>query len=124
MEGSLSGMDTNAKYILEYDFYGALLTKRQQQVINLYHEENLTLAEIAEEFGISRQGVHDTLKKAEALLDGYEEKLRLIARFDDTRKGIACADSLIDELVRENSSNRELTAKLNRIKKITDGLNN
>lgn len=55
MEGSLSGMDTNAKYILEYDFYGALLTKRQQQVINLYHEENLTLAEIAEEFGISRQ---------------------------------------------------------------------
>ena len=46
-------MDTNAKYILEYDFYGALLTKRQQQVINLYHEENLTLAEIAEEFGIS-----------------------------------------------------------------------
>ena len=50
---------------LLYDFYGQLLSKRQSEVMELYHEENLSLAEIAAEFGISRQGVHDALKNAE-----------------------------------------------------------
>ena len=61
-------MESIEKISLLYDFYGGLLTEKQRQVMELYHEENLSLAEIAEEFGISRQGVHDTLKKAEHLL--------------------------------------------------------
>ena len=53
---------------LLYDFYGALLTEKQRSVMALYHEENLSLSEIADEYGISRQAVHDTLKKAEQAL--------------------------------------------------------
>lgn len=116
-------MEKNAKYILEYDFYGALLTRRQQEVMELYHGENYTLAEIGEEFGISRQGVHDTLKNAETQLDGYEEKLGLVKRFENAKKGIVKIDGMIERLVRENKENRELTAKLKEIRKITDSLN-
>ena len=50
---------------LLYDFYGAVCLKRQRQVTELYREENLSLSEIAEEFGVSRQGVHDALKNGE-----------------------------------------------------------
>ena len=59
---------------LLYDFYGQLLSKRQSQVMELYHEENLSLSEIASEFNISRQGVHDALKNAEKALSEYEKK--------------------------------------------------
>lgn len=115
-------MEPSAKYIMEYDFYGAFLTKRQQEVVELYHEENYTLAEIGNEFGISRQGVHDALKNAEAQLDSYEEKLGLVSRFEKTREGIDKIDELIDELVIEYKDNKELTKKLKRVKAITDGL--
>ena len=71
-------MNSDTKLSLEYDFYGALLTKRQSEVMQLYHEENLSLSEIAEEFGISRQGVHDALKNAQEALTTYEEKLGLV----------------------------------------------
>ena len=115
-------MQASAKYIMEYDFYGAFLTKRQQEVVELYHEENYTLAEIGDEFGISRQGVHDALKNAEAQLDSYEAKLGLVSRFEKTRNGIDKIDKLIDELVIENKDNEELTKKLKKVKSITDEL--
>lgn len=63
---------------LLYDFYGGLLTEKQRSVMSLYHEENLSLSEIADEYGISRQGVHDTLKKAQQALEEYECKLKLV----------------------------------------------
>ena len=82
-------MESIEKISLLYDFYGRLLTEKQRQVMELYHEENLSLAEIAEEFGISRQGVHDTLKKAEHLLTEYEDKLGLVAKLMKSRHAIA-----------------------------------
>ena len=82
-----------------YDFYGALLTERQRQVMELYHEENLSLAEIAEEFGISRQGVHDTLKNAHKALEGYEEKLGLMEKFRKTSDAIRERDDKIVQLI-------------------------
>ena len=77
-------VDEIAKASLLYDFYGALLTEKQRQVMALYHEENLSLSEIAGEFGISRQAVHDTLKKAEQALEDYENKLNLIDKLVKT----------------------------------------
>ena len=74
-------VDEITRASLLYDFYGALLTEKQRQVMALYHEENLSLSEIGQEFGISRQAVHDTLKKAEQALEEYEEKLGLIDKF-------------------------------------------
>ena len=79
--GMKSSLDNLYEMNLLADFYGALLSQRQQDVLRLYHEENCSLQEIAEELGISRQGVHEALKKAEKSLRDYEAKLGLVVRF-------------------------------------------
>ena len=66
---------------LLYDFYGELLTVHQRQIYEEIVYENLSLGEIAEEFGITRQGVHDIVKRCDNTLSKYEEKLRLVSRF-------------------------------------------
>ncbi len=65
---------------LLYDYYGELLTEKQRQLFDLYYNQDYSLSEIASEAGISRQGVHDTLARAEELLEGYERTLGCIAR--------------------------------------------
>lgn len=65
------------------DFYGSLLSDRQRDMISLYYEEDLSLAEIAADVGITRQGVRDSVKKAEAILTEAEEKLGLARRFKE-----------------------------------------
>ncbi len=62
-------------------FYDKLLTDRQQQIAKLYYYEDLSLSEIAENLDISRNGVHDTIRKVETLLTEYEEKLGLYAAY-------------------------------------------
>jgi predicted DNA-binding protein YlxM (UPF0122 family) len=92
--------DDVTKQSLLYDFYGQLLTKRQREVMELYNEENLSLGEIADEFGISRQGVHDALHKAQKALEEYEEKLGLVERFNATRDAISSISGEIDEAIK------------------------
>lgn len=106
---------------LLHDFYGQLLTKRQREVMELYHEENLTLSEIAQEISISRQGVHDALKNAEKALLNYEKKLRLVEKFQESRQAMNQIDGIIDELAAE-SRDEKLTDKLKTIKTIIDEL--
>ena len=65
-----------------YDVYGALLTDRQRDLFELYYEQDLSLSEISEEAGITRQGARDAIGPAEAALRGFEEKLGLLARMD------------------------------------------
>ncbi|HWR05720.1 YlxM family DNA-binding protein [Sporomusa sp.] len=72
-----------------YDFYNALLTDKQRDCLNMHYLQDLSLAEIADEFGVSRQAVHDILRRAEQMLEEYEEKLGLAARYSDERKLIA-----------------------------------
>ena len=114
-------MESIEKISLLYDFYGGLLTEKQRQVMELYHEENLSLAEIAEEFGISRQGVHDTLKKAEHLLTEYEDKLGLVAKLMKSRHAIAEIDGIIDSLT-ASIEDKEAAAKLQEVKGIINKL--
>ncbi len=64
-----------------YDFYGDMLTEKQAEAIELYYNEDLSLAEIAEPLGISRQGVRDNIKRGEKQLFELEEKLGLVKRF-------------------------------------------
>lgn len=64
-----------------FEFYGPLLTEHRREVMRLYCEEDLSLAEIAAEMGITRQGVHDAVSKSQAQLEGYEQKLGLIDRY-------------------------------------------
>ena len=73
---------------LLYDFYGELLTEHQRQVYEAVVYENLSLAEIAAEQGISRQGVHDIVKRCDKMLLEYEEKLKLVAKFMKIQKQV------------------------------------
>ena len=66
--------------ILLYDYYGDLLTDRQRECFELRYYQDLSLGEIGEELGISRQGVHDNLSRAEALLVNMEEKTGCVRR--------------------------------------------
>ena len=61
-------------------FYGGLLTDKQQAMLGLYYEEDFSLAEIADHYDISRQAVRDNLKRAEQILEHYEDQLHLLAR--------------------------------------------
>lgn len=115
-------MDSVTEASLLYDFYGQLLTKRKQEVMELYHEENLSLAEIAEEFGISRAAVHDSLKSAEKSLKEYEEKLGLVSKLMQSNEAIARIDSMLRELSQRYKDNRDLVDGLEEIKSVIDGL--
>lgn len=76
-------------------FYGDMLTENQREMARLYWEEDLTLAEIAQQFSVSRQSVHDTVSRTEKQLEGLEEKLGLMRRFQVMERGLqACAREL------------------------------
>ena len=112
---------------LLYDFYGSLLTDRQREVMELYYGENLSLSEIAAEFSISRQGVHDALKNAGRALDEYEQKLGLVDKFQQSREAIGDIDERIEGLMEDVQKQEalvpaEVTAELQKIKDIIDKL--
>lgn len=79
------------KFVMQtllYDFYGELLTDHQKNIYESAVLNDMSLSEIAEEEGISRQGVHDIIKRCNKLLVGYEEKLHLIEKFQITKEKI------------------------------------
>lgn len=71
-----------------YDFYGELLTEHQRDIFEDFVLNDLSLSEIAREEGISRQGVHDLVKRCDRILEGYEEKLHLLERFLKTKEKV------------------------------------
>jgi uncharacterized protein len=68
-----------------YDFYQALLTPKQQSYMSLYYLDDYSLGEIAEEYNVSRQAVYDNIKRTEAMLEEYEEKLLLLEKFQERK---------------------------------------
>ena len=79
-------MENILKQSLLYDFYGELLTEHQRAVYEDAVFQDMSLGEIAQERGISRQGVHDLVKRCDRILEGYEEKLHLVSKFERTRQ--------------------------------------
>ena len=73
---------------LLFDYYGELLTQRQQMCFDLYHNQDLSLSEIAQELQVSRQGVYDNLNRAETLLRNMEEKTGGVRRLLQTRRAV------------------------------------
>ena len=71
----------NYSMTMLFDFYGEVLTPRQKEFFDLYYNEDLSLAEIAENYGISRQGVRDVIVRAEAIMTDLEDKTGLMKRF-------------------------------------------
>ena len=64
-----------------FEFYAALLTDKQMNYIELYYADDYSLAEIAEEFGVSRQAVYDNIKRTEKILEDYEMKLHMYSDY-------------------------------------------
>ncbi|WP_371368911.1 hypothetical protein SRRS_23030 [Sporomusa rhizae] len=99
-----------------YDFYNALLTEKQRDCLNMHYLQDLSLAEIAEEFGVSRQAVHDILRRAEQTLEEYEQKLGLAVRYSDERKLLAEVVTDLEQLpsdIRKLSAINEALVKIN-----------
>ncbi|MBQ2803242.1 MAG: YlxM family DNA-binding protein [Lachnospiraceae bacterium] len=87
-------MDRIFERNLLYDFYGELLTAHQRNVYEAVVYNDMSLSEIAEEQGISRQGVHDLIKRCDKLLQDYESKLHLVERFTKAKEKIHQIDKL------------------------------
>ena len=81
------------------DFYGELLTDKQRECCELHFNEDLSLAEIAEQVGVSRQGVWDNIRRAETALEEIERKTGLIRRFSETQKGLDTLDETVGALL-------------------------
>lgn len=81
-------MEKIGRQVFLYDFYGELLTDHQKSVYEDVVLNDLSLSEIADERGISRQGVHDLVKRCDRILASYEEKLHLVERFFKNRKNV------------------------------------
>ena len=115
--------EKNLSISLLLDFYGDILSDRQSEMINMYYNEDCSLAEIAECFDISRQGVRSVLKKSETILLDMEKKLNLASRFLKMRdKSTEIASKLL--LINQDIDNTEISSKINslitEIKELTD----
>lgn len=86
---------------LLFDFYGQLLTEKQQDVCHLYFEDDCSLSEIAEELQVSRQAVHDMIKKSRKALGEYEEKLGLAVRFLGQEEALKTIGDIAGQLMEE-----------------------
>ena len=94
------------------DFYGELLTEKQRRTCELHWNEDLSLAEIGQMDGLSRQGVWDVLRRAEAALQSYEEKTGLVRRFLERREEIAAIRRELAELLPDDGRSRDILARL------------
>ena len=86
--------DKTLEMTMLFDFFGDLLTEKQREYFDLYYNDDLSLSEIAEMSGISRQGVRDNLLRAEAALREMEEKTGVVRRFGELQKTVAALESM------------------------------
>ena len=104
-------MAKNLDIIMLFDIYGEMLTQKQQDFISYYYNDDLSLAEIAENEGITRQGVRDAIKRAEAQLLDFEKHLGLMERLGKINSGldeIRELVTLIDEVNKNSLLSREI----------------
>lgn len=97
MHGENALEKTNRINVL-FDFYGSLLTEKQQTFLKCYYHDDYSLGEIADDFEISRQAVYEHLKRSEQILEEYESKLGLAARHERLQEGLERLEREIGEL--------------------------
>lgn len=108
-------VDTILKQSLLYDFYGELLTNHQKEVYEQFVLEDLSLSEIAQSAGISRQGVHDMVKRCQKTLEGYEEKLHLVEKFIVIQEQVRQIDEVLDEYEEQTVSPENMAVRIREI---------
>ena len=96
-------MEKIVRQSLLYDFYGELLTEHQKNIYQNVVMNDLSYSEIAREYGISRQGVYDMMKRSDKILEEYEAKLKLVEKFENAREKIAVINEDIHTLKEANS---------------------
>ena len=114
-------MEDRMRQSLLLDFYGELLTDKQRSCYDLHINEDLSLTEIAEQLGISRQGVWDSIRRAESALTEIEDKTGLIGRFEETRKALDELSDLAQAITEASAGElrqkaEELTARLRELR--------
>ena len=110
---------------LLYDFYGDMLTDRQKEFYDLYYNEDLSLAEIAENYGITRQGVRDVIVRAEAILTELEDKTGIIKRFHKMQQQFLEGEEAVNAIAQRNDQrwqDDEVEIQCNRIRGVLDQL--
>ena len=106
------------------DFYGELLTDKQRECFDLHYNEDLSLSEIADQLGISRQGGWDNIRRAEASMKEIEEKTGLIRRFEGTRRMLEAIHKQAEQIgeLTEGEAHELAGEALHDLKELRDGL--
>ena len=112
-------LEKHQYFILLYDLYGGLLTPKQQNIFDLYYQNDYSIGEIAEELEISRQAVFDALKRSESILKDYEQKLALAAK-EIYRKSIVQQMQVKLKAAEDSALRRELLELLAKLE-MTEG---
>ena len=115
-------MPKDMEFAWLFDFYGDMLTDKQRNVMELYYEEDLSLAEIAENQHITRQGVRDSIKRAEAQMLEMEERLHVAARFRAMRDGLEAIRDAAREVERLSEQTPDIHIRAARIATLAEDL--
>ncbi len=110
-------LEKTVEITLLYDYYGELLTNRQQEIVNLYYFHDLSLGEISEKLSISRQGVYDHLQRSEKTLNKYEDDLGLVEKHQNFSRKLNELYDYIDKSFSEKEKTGELLKKIAEIQK-------
>ena len=106
-------MEKFVERTLLYDFYAELLTSRQQQVYTNVVLADYSLSEVAQDLGISRQGVHDMIRRCDKALEEYEEKLHLVEKFLKIKSKVHQIDSILNDY--QETDSRKMAEEIRKI---------
>lgn len=110
-----TAMNKILEQTLLYDFYGELLTPHQKEIYEQFVLDDLSLSEIAEGAGISRQGVHDLVRRCQKALEEYEEKLRLVERFLSIKEKVGKIDRILEQWEEKKEDPEEIVKQIRTI---------
>lgn len=119
MIAKVTVMNKILEQALLYDFYGELLTPHQKEIYEKFVLEDLSLSEIAQDAGISRQGVHDLIRRCQRALEGYEARLHLVERFLSIKEKVSQIDGILEEWERGEEDPKKIAGK---IRKVSDAI--
>lgn len=115
-------MDDILRITLLYDFYGELLTLKQKLVYEMYYQNDLSLTEIGQEHGISRQAVRDLLNRTKKILQTYEIRLHLVERFMEQKKEVQMIKNIIEKCEQNHELSDLTLMEIKKIKDIADAI--
>ena len=103
-----------------FEVYKDLLTDKQKEIVSLYYEEDYSLGEISENLNVSRQGVYDTLKRAEKVMKDYEQKLHLLSELQKKEETVKNIIEKIVDIKQDLLQNRDCANLIPKLEKIED----